>query len=218
MPCGYHLLGALKLQEILRCYYIKRTFGMLQESLLEEALNHPSPSTQADSARVLNGTIKFPDGSAYDGGLLRGSIRHGFGRQLWPDNSSYEGWWQYNKANGKGTFIYSNGDVYEGDWKDDKSNGKGVYKKKGGSTYTGDWVDDNHHGYGVEVWPDGTKYEGHYQNGKKHGKGKYTWVDGSTYEGDWVNNLMEGFVIFFRLIDGGKIDRECIKLKMDGYI
>ncbi len=54
-------------------------------------------------------------------------MRHGKGKQVWDDQSIYEGYWQNDKANGKGRIIYANGDAYEGDWKDDKANGHGTY-------------------------------------------------------------------------------------------
>ena len=35
--------------------------------------------------------------------------------QIWPDGSMYEGWWQDNKANGRGRLIHADGDVYDGE-------------------------------------------------------------------------------------------------------
>ena len=45
--------------------------------------------------------------------MLNGK-RHGLGKQIWPDNSLYEGYWANDMANGKGRLIHSDGDVYEG--------------------------------------------------------------------------------------------------------
>ena len=41
-------------------------------------------------------------------------MREGYGKQIWPDGSSYEGTWVNNKGCGKGIYICSDGDVYEG--------------------------------------------------------------------------------------------------------
>ena len=47
----------------------------------------------------------------------------------------YEGFWQDNKANGKGRLIHADGDVYDGHWKDDKAHGFGVYSHLDGARY-----------------------------------------------------------------------------------
>ena len=38
--------------------------------------------------------------------------RSGQGTQVWPDGAKYEGDWEDNKANGKGTFYHADGDIY----------------------------------------------------------------------------------------------------------
>ena len=50
-------------------------------------------------------------------------MRDGYGHQLWPDGSRYEGAWKNDKANGNGKLIHADGDVYEGDWMNDKAHG-----------------------------------------------------------------------------------------------
>ena len=83
----------------------------------------------------------FKNGAVYKG-QWRGTVRHGFGVQTWPDGAKYEGYWKNNKAEGKGTFWHVDGDVYEGDWKDDKANGYGIYTHVNGARYEGNWEDD----------------------------------------------------------------------------
>lgn len=39
---------------------------------------------------------------------------------MWPDGAKYEGYWQNDKAHGKGKFYHVEGDVYDGEWKCDK--------------------------------------------------------------------------------------------------
>ena len=43
-------------------------------------------------------------------------IRHGYGLQYWIDGAHYEGEWQYNKAQGRGTFWHAEGDIYTGEF------------------------------------------------------------------------------------------------------
>lgn len=59
---------------------------------------------------------------------LKGTTtRQGFGKQLWPDGSLYEGHMKNNKINGDGRMIHADGDIYEGAWIDDKAHGAGTY-------------------------------------------------------------------------------------------
>ena len=48
--------------------------------------------------------------------------------QVWPDKSTFFGYFCNNKANGKGRLIHSDGDVYEGEWCEDKAEGFGIYE------------------------------------------------------------------------------------------
>lgn len=43
-------------------------------------------------------------------------MRHGWGKQIWPDQSVYEGEWVNDKACGRGKLIHADGDIYEGEW------------------------------------------------------------------------------------------------------
>ena len=141
--------------------------------------------------------------------------RYGRGIQIYPDQSYYLGYWENNKAEGKGEFHHNKGDIYIGNWHDNKRNGKGIYKSKNGMTYDGYWKKDKPDGEGKETWEDGNTYIGLYSEGKKNGKGKlimkngciyegnfedgnmkgkgiYTYPDKRVYEGDFVNNTFEG--------------------------
>ena len=59
--------------------------------------------------------------------------REGKGRQVWPDGSTYEGYWLSDKANGCGRLIHSDGDVYHGGWLNDKADGHGNYTHMDGA-------------------------------------------------------------------------------------
>ena len=119
-------------------------------------------------------------------------IKHGRGIQIWPDGSYYKGYWENNKAEGKGEFFHSTGDFYDGDWHNNKRDGKGVYHSKNGMEYIGKWKDDLQEGEGEEIWEDGSKYVGDYKGGKKNGKGKMEWSNGCTYIGDFENGKING--------------------------
>ncbi|CDW74250.1 morn repeat protein [Stylonychia lemnae] len=118
--------------------------------------------------------------------------KDGYGIQIWPDGSKYEGFWKKGLANGYGRFILAEGDTYEGDWLNDKAHGHGRFWYSDGSTYEGSWINDKQEGYGIEKWKDGSYFMGMYQQGKKSGKGKFIWGDGAEYSGDWQNNKMHG--------------------------
>ena len=74
------------------------------------------------------GTIKFPDGSKYQGQTKKGLFH------------------------GKGRMTHSNGDIYQGEWKDGKASGHGVFIDQQGSMYEGEWKNDQYHGQGTEQW------------------------------------------------------------------
>ncbi|OMJ88237.1 hypothetical protein SteCoe_9900 [Stentor coeruleus] len=141
---------------------------------------------------ITRGPVRMENEAIYTGEWNNQNHRHGKGTQLWSDGSTYEGYWENDKANGKGRLIHANGDVYEGEWKDDKAHGKGIYIHTDGAKYDGCWENDKQHGKGVEIWPDGAKYQGTYENGQKHGGGKFEWADGSMYEGEFFANNIQG--------------------------
>ena len=72
---------------------------------------------------------------------------------VWKDQTTFEGQFDFNFANGPGKMTSASGDVYEGTFSNNKFYGKGVLKKKqSGKEYSGDWVNDMKHGQGVEVY------------------------------------------------------------------
>lgn len=74
------------------------------------------------------GTIKFKDGSVYQGQTKKG------------------------KFHGKGRMTHANGDIYQGDWVDGQASGNGVFVDQNGSMYDGQWKNDLYHGKGTEQW------------------------------------------------------------------
>ncbi|CAG9312094.1 unnamed protein product [Blepharisma stoltei] len=199
----------------------------------------PPPPPIDSTSKTKYGPVEIENGAIYTGEWNNDKQRHGYGVQIWPDGSKYEGYWMLDKANGKGRLTHGDGDVYEGDWKDDKAHGFGIYMHTDGAKYEGQWQDDKQHGKGTETWPDGARYVGDYINGKKHGRGTFFWADGSTYDGefqdnnihgtgkytwgdnrvyfgDWKNNKMDGKGIF-EWSDGRRYEGEYVEDKKQGY-
>ena len=44
----------------------------------------------------------------------KNDTKSGYGLQVWPDGSKYEGFWDNDQATGFGRFILADGDVYIG--------------------------------------------------------------------------------------------------------
>lgn len=120
------------------------------------------------------------------------NMKEGYGQQIFPNGSKYEGFWKSGEFEGEGRFIYETGDYYQGSWKEGQTCGQGTFISKDGMKYTGQWKNNLHHGYGQESWEDGSKFEGNYVDGRKEGKGTFVWNDGSTYTGDFLNNKLNG--------------------------
>ena len=70
------------------------------------------------------------------------NTKEGYGLQVWPDGSKFEGFWFDDKAKGYGRFILADGDVYQGSWVGDKAHGEGEYFYAEGATYKGGWNED----------------------------------------------------------------------------
>lgn len=131
------------------------------------------------------GRIMYACGISYEGDFKNGNY-HGFGiKYIYKDNfkdgnyhgfgiddipylSKYEGYWEYGKENGKGTYTNWNG-VYEGDY-----------------------IDGKKHGYGILEYSSGNKYDGYWKFGKRHGEGTMTYADQRPSErGEWKDDQLE---------------------------
>lgn len=117
------------------------------------------------------GPYVYREGESYLGQYNEGD-REGFGVQIWPDGSIYEGYWLKDKFSDFGRFVHKEGDYYVGTWKEGMANGKGKLVHTDGSEYEGDWVMDEKSGKGKQVWKDGSMYEGEFKNNAINGFGK----------------------------------------------
>jgi hypothetical protein len=80
----------------------------------------PAPTCSARRPPVVSSTtVRFSDGSIYQGDVLDGRIRHGQGVLRAADGSRYEGRWQYDQRSGQGKILMPTGLTYQGEWRDD---------------------------------------------------------------------------------------------------
>ena len=133
----------------------------------------------------------------------------GYGKLIWPDESTFEGYWINGQACGIGVFCGppDKRQVFEGYWQQDKATGLCVFRQSNVIEYYGreDGADpeasqmstmDKQHGEGIEVWSDGSYYLGNFEDGMKQGWGIYFWADGSKYTGNWSRDEMSGNGVF----------------------
>ena len=59
--------------------------------------------------------------------------------------------------------------IYDGNWNDDVREGKGTYYYKNGNRYDGDWKNDKREGKGIMYYINGDKKMGDYLNGEPIG-------------------------------------------------
>eukprot|EP01062_Namystynia_karyoxenos_P058954 TRINITY_DN50394_c0_g1_i1.p1 TRINITY_DN50394_c0_g1~~TRINITY_DN50394_c0_g1_i1.p1 ORF type:complete len:686 (+),score=232.57 TRINITY_DN50394_c0_g1_i1:151-2058(+) len=130
----------------------------------------------------------------YEGDVLDGDKRDGFGSYLYAGGETYEGPWRMNKRHGPdGSLVMTTGHRYEGDWVDDLMHGCGREEFAKGEVYLGDYFKGRMHGSGtLDYGATGTKYDGGWQDGRKHGRGRMEYLNGDVFEGTWENGRREG--------------------------
>ena len=81
------------------------------------------------------------DRSVYEGEATSGKNPkpHGFGSIKFLDGSVYEGHWRKGERNGTGTYTYANGNRYTGSWKHDVPEGEGHFEFANGGHVDGTW-------------------------------------------------------------------------------
>jgi len=105
------------------------------------------------------GRIIMPDGTKYEGEIIK-NLATGLGRCWYPDGSIYEGFFENNKRNRRGVFVFPSGkDRYEGDFEDNMRQGEGEMRYEDGTIYRGPWENDRptskFGGQGIEIYPNG---------------------------------------------------------------
>ena len=123
--------------------------------------------------------------------------KHGYGIKIYDNKDKYEGYWENDLRNGKGTYWLCIGKnkyrkLYTGDWKNNQKEGQGIYFYKDGSCYDGEWKNSKRDGKGLMIYANEDIYEGSWKEDKKHGHGILEKANGDKYYGYWNCNLKEG--------------------------
>lgn len=138
--------------------------------------------------------IKYQNGDKYDG-EWDDDMRNGKGTLIYKNGGSYQGDWVNDKRHGSGVNKWPNGDKYEGEWKENKKHGDGTYTFRDGGQYIGEWEEDQRCGDGETTWANGNHYKGSYSHNQRNGKGTLTYADGGKYEGQWSRDMRHGLGI-----------------------
>ena len=165
--------------------------------------------------------------------MLNGK-RHGRGTKTWPNGDKYDGEWQFDQKDGRGTLsseaeacyegewrsgakhgkgkvTFACGDEYDGEWQGDRAHGKGVFRKKNGNVYAGSYYQDRCHGFGTLTFTNGDRFEGMWRGGVKSGQGTITWATGRKFTGRFaedcpvVGELTEDDGKVYRVTYGGGV-------------
>lgn len=142
----------------------------------------------------------FISGSQYKGEWL-GDVKSGFGVQVNPDNTKYEGEWSNNQYNGRGTLWMKKAKtyvrVYVGHWVNGNMEGDGIRYYDKYETYKGGWEKGQRCGKGKYEYSNGDQYVGEWHNDMRNGLGTLNCTNGNIFEGMWVDNLKEGPGLYY---------------------
>eukprot|EP00981_Chlorochromonas_danica_P010590 scaffold3290_cov165-Ochromonas_danica.AAC.33 len=142
----------------------------------------------------------FIGGSQYKGEWA-GDKKCGFGVQINPDNTKYEGEWNNNMYNGRGTLWVKKGKnfvrVYVGNWIDGSMEGEGIRYYENGEVYKGEWEQGQRNGKGKHEYLNGDEYTGDWRFDMRNGFGTMNYTNGNVFEGTWVDNKKEGPGLFY---------------------
>lgn len=157
--------------------------------------------TSKDVIRDSNKKVfPFVGGSNYKGSWNLDQ-KEGFGVQINPNNTKYEGEWQNNRYNGRGTLWVKKGKAYNrqyvGDWSNGDMDGQGVFYYDDGSIYKGGWLRNGKSGEGRFDYPTGDHYTGEWANDLQDGFGAMSYSNGNIYEGLWVQGKKDGPGLFY---------------------
>lgn len=132
------------------------------------------------------GKARLPNADIYEGEYRHG-YRHGFGKYVFKKlkgqsrSACYIGYYEKNKKNGQGTFLYPDGAKFEGSWKDDLREGFGTYYYTNADSYRGEWAKDKRNGHGTYTYAaSGMVYEGQWIEGKRSGMFVLVYINKSS--------------------------------------
>jgi len=143
----------------------------------------------------------FVNGATYKGEWNRDK-KEGFGIQINPDNTKYEGEWYNNRPHGRGTlWVKANNSKftrrYVGQWINGSMDGEGVYYYENGEIYRGQWSKNLRCGEGQLEYKNEDKFVGNFLNDLQHGIGNMYYANGNVFEGIYSNGKKEGPGLFY---------------------
>ena len=98
---------------------LKKNIPISKEQIENFFMEYPAKISDSHIKIIKSDPIIFPNKIIYIGEWDTIFFqKYGRGIQIYPDNSYYKGYWENNKAHGKGEFLHSSGDKYIGYWKD----------------------------------------------------------------------------------------------------
>ena len=131
------------------------------------------------------GIYNFPDKTKYSGNIKNG-LFNGIGKMTWINGTEYngnfcdsslnghgimknttekyEGLFEKNEFNGKGTYYFRDGDIYDGNFENGIKNGKGIYKRNDKVIFKGIFNNDLPNGQGIMTYNE-NKIKGYWRNG-----------------------------------------------------
>ena len=149
----------------------------------------------ANSSELPGGSI-LKDGGPYAGELSNG-MRHGRGKQQYPNGDVFTGCFQQDKRVGIGRLdLADNGGFYLGEWKDDERSGKGSLTYGNKDMYVGTWLKGMREGKGKLLWASGSWYDGQFKKDEMHGEGVMQFQNQDRYEGQFFEGKMHGKGMF----------------------
>lgn len=142
-----------------------------------------------DGRREGNGTMNFCSGDQYIGNFNRG-LREEYGK-LKGSSYLYTGDFKRDKFNGYGKMVFPDNSSYEGLWmKNDFSSGK--YDFADGTSYTGEWYNFCFQGKGKLMMADGSRKKGTWRNSKLCGEGSIKLPDSTVIRGFFDDDVLQG--------------------------
>lgn len=143
----------------------------------------------------------FVGGAQYKG-QWSGDQKEGFGIQVNPDDTKYEGEWFAGQYHGRGTlWIKKNKKIYArqyvGDWVNGLMDGEGIFYYNNGEIYRGEWLQSRKHGSGRYDYENGDSYFGEWNSDLQDGFGTMNYANGNIFEGLWVHGKKEGPGLYY---------------------
>lgn len=130
------------------------------------------------------------DGATYFGAEIEGK-KNGFGKQVWPDKSIFEGFWLNDLPHGFGFAVFPDGDYYCGQWRQNQMHGFGLFHARGRVEFLGEFEANEARGFCEQTGQLGDKFVGIVSNkGLQKGLATFSW---GSFEGSFNANLAHGF-------------------------